>query len=67
MFSSEAIMPVIANSTILFASDEQLIERAKLAKNGDRFTRLWSGDMSDHTGDHSHADLALCRMLFVLK
>jgi primase-polymerase (primpol)-like protein len=62
-FTSEVITPVTANSTIPFASDEELIERAKLAKNGDRFARLWAGDASDFSGDHSRADLALCRML----
>jgi primase-polymerase (primpol)-like protein len=47
LFTSEMITPVIANSTILFTSDQELIERAKLAKNGDRFARLWAGDTSD--------------------
>ena len=54
---------MIANPTIPFASDEELIEWAKLPKNGDRFARLWAGDTSDFGGDHSRADLALCRML----
>jgi primase-polymerase (primpol)-like protein len=44
-------------------SDEQLIERAKSARNGDRFRRLWAGDLSDYGNDHSRADLALCRIL----
>jgi primase-polymerase (primpol)-like protein len=44
-------------------SDEQLIERAKSARNGDRFRRLWAGDVSDYGNDHSRADLALCRIL----
>jgi primase-polymerase (primpol)-like protein len=63
VFTSEMITPMIAYPTILFTSDEKLIERAKLAKNGDRFARLWNGDTSDFGGDHSRADLALCRML----
>jgi putative DNA primase/helicase len=54
---------MIANPTILCASDEELIERAKLAKNGDRFARLWAGDTSVFSGDQSRADLALCRIL----
>lgn len=44
-------------------SDEQLIERAKNARNGDRFSRLWSGDASDYGNDRSRADLALCSIL----
>ena len=44
-------------------SDEELIERARNARNGDRFRRLWEGDASDYGNDHSRADLALCRTL----
>lgn len=54
-------------STMLFTplslSDEELIERAKNARNGERFRRLWNGDASDYADDHSRADLALCRTL----
>lgn len=56
-------MPGVVNPANLFASDEELIERAKAAKNGQRVSRLWYGDLSDFGGDHSRADLALCRML----
>jgi primase-polymerase (primpol)-like protein len=44
-------------------SDEELIERAKNARNGERFRRLWEGDASDYGNDNSRADLALCRTL----
>ena len=44
-------------------SDEELIRRAMNARNGERFRRLWTGDMSDYGNDHSRADLALCRIL----
>jgi primase-polymerase (primpol)-like protein len=44
-------------------SDDDLIDRAKRARNGDRFTRLWAGNLSDYGGDHSRADAALCCML----
>jgi putative DNA primase/helicase len=44
-------------------SDEELLQRAKNARNGDRFRRLWDGDASDYGNDHSRADLALCRTL----
>ena len=63
IFSRDEIAPCTINSSTLFASDEELIERAERAKNGDRFSRLWAGEMSEFGGDHSRADLALCRML----
>jgi primase-polymerase (primpol)-like protein len=45
------------------ASDDELIDLAANARNGERFKRLWAGDISDCENDHSRADLALCRML----
>ncbi len=62
-FKRDKIAPCATDSATLFVSDGELIERAKTARNGDRFSRLWAGDMSDLGGDHSRADLALCRML----
>ena len=44
-------------------TDEELILRAKGAKNGAKFQRLWTGDTSDYDGDHSRADAALCSLL----
>jgi primase-polymerase (primpol)-like protein len=44
-------------------SDEELIERAKCARNGERFKRLWDGDISEYGNDHSRADAALCCLL----
>jgi primase-polymerase (primpol)-like protein len=49
--------------TNLDLSDEQIIERATNARNGDRFMRLWAGDASDYGNDRSRADLALCSIL----
>lgn len=43
--------------------DEQLLDKARRARNGGDFERLWSGDTSAHGGDHSAADLALCNLL----
>ena len=63
IFTRDEIAPCATNPATPFASDEELIERAQRAKNGNRFSRLWAGDMSDFGGDHSRADLALCRML----
>jgi primase-polymerase (primpol)-like protein len=44
-------------------TDEQLIEKAKQAANGAKFTRVWNGDKSEYKNDDSRADLALCGML----
>ena len=43
-------------------SDQELIEKAKNAKNGAKFTALWSGDTSFYASQ-SEADLALCCLL----
>jgi hypothetical protein len=42
--------------------DDALIEKAKAAKNGDKFARLWAGDASGYPS-HSEAVLALCGLL----
>lgn len=45
--------------------DADLVEKAKNAKNGDTFARLWRGDTSGHSGDHSAARMALlCHLAF---
>jgi len=43
-------------------TDKQLIERAKNAKNGDKFRQLWNGNTGGYPS-HSEADLALCGLL----
>lgn len=43
--------------------DSDVIRKATAAKNGDKFKRLFDGDLSDYGGDDSAADLALCDML----
>ena len=43
-------------------TDTELIERAKNAKNGDKFRQLWNGNTGGYPS-HSEADLALCGML----
>jgi putative DNA primase/helicase len=47
----------------LDVGDEDLLELAMRAKNGDKFSQLWRGDTSDYAGDESRADLALCSLL----
>src|SRR5829696_6014501 len=43
-------------------SDSEVIQKALVASNGVRFSRLWNGDTSGY-GSPSEADLALCGML----
>ncbi|MDQ2842422.1 MAG: hypothetical protein M3Y72_15525, partial [Acidobacteriota bacterium] len=61
--ASDSGLPVQMLSDVAQLSDTDLIERAKKACNGDRFTRLWCGDISDYGDDHSRADAALCSIL----
>ncbi|TKX87207.1 hypothetical protein EXE43_04420 [Halorubrum sp. SS5] len=51
--ASDAAVPV---------PDDELLERAENAANGEKFARLWNGSTSGYES-HSEADLALCRML----
>lgn len=44
-------------------SDPVLITEALAAKNGQKFARLWNGNIGEHNGDTSAADMALCCML----
>jgi putative DNA primase/helicase len=45
-------------------SDEEIIEKAKKAKNGKKFITLFErGDISNYGNDDSRADLALCTMI----
>lgn len=44
-------------------TDNELLRKARNARNGAAFSRLWDGDTSDYDGDDSRADLALCDML----
>jgi RecA-family ATPase len=50
-------------SVALTLDDAALLDKARSAKNGAEFERLWSGDTSGHGGDDSAADLALCSLL----
>jgi len=53
--------PTRGNGTTL--DDDDLLERARQARNGDRFTRLFDdGDLTGHPSQ-SEADLALCAHL----
>lgn len=47
----------------IIPDDATLLERARAARNGAKFSALWAGDTSAHGGDDSAADLALCSHL----
>ncbi|MCL4796479.1 MAG: hypothetical protein KJZ84_18085 [Bryobacteraceae bacterium] len=44
-------------------ADDELLHRARQAKNGPKFAALWDGDWQGAYGSHSEADAALCAML----
>jgi len=59
----ESVAPVApAESTDHDLSDEVLLEKAMTAANGEKFQRLWNGDISGYPS-HSEADQALCNVL----
>lgn len=44
-------------------TDDEVLLRAATAANGEKFLKLWRGDLSEHGNDHSVADLALVSIL----
>jgi P4 family phage/plasmid primase-like protien len=46
----------------ILLDDQELIEKAKNAKDGAKFSALWNGDISEYKSQ-SEADLALCCLL----
>jgi hypothetical protein len=62
-FPAPAVVERRAPTVPVTLDDRELIERAKNAKNGQRFSGLWDGDVSGADGDHSKADLQLCGSL----
>lgn len=55
-----ALVPMRVSPTHLAGDD--LIQKAMEAANGEKFKRLWEGDISEYESQ-SHADLAFCSML----
>lgn len=51
--------PVVADEN-LAPTAEKVIEAARAASNAEKFCKLWEGDISEYSGDHSKADSALC-------
>jgi hypothetical protein len=56
--------PTAPSSTALLGlTDAKLLEKIRSSRQRDKFDRLWAGDTSEHGGDDSAADLALCGIL----
>lgn len=49
--------------TVTQLDDEALLERARNARNGHKFERLWTGDCAGDYLSESESDLALCSIL----
>ena len=62
LFAKEEKKDVPPKQTTVSLDDQELIEKAKNAKDGAKFTSLWDGDISGYDS-HSEADLALCSLL----
>jgi hypothetical protein len=65
IFPTTATTAAQAKSTRLPSldlDDEELLDRARGARNGNNFDRLWRGDTTGHSS-HSEADLALLGLL----
>ena len=45
------------------ADDQKILDKARAAKTGAKFSRLWAGSTADYGGDDSSADQALCNLL----
>jgi putative DNA primase/helicase len=52
-----------ATGPALTMADADLLTKARTAKNGAKFDRLFDGNTTDYGGDESAADLALCNLL----
>lgn len=52
-----------SNGAMPSLSDDEVIAKARSAKNGDKFSRLWTGDTSHYDNDDSRADAALAGTL----
>ena len=58
---SQRATPVVPGKASL--QGDEIIEKAKRAKNGDKFSALWDGNWQDFYESHSQADEALLLML----
>jgi len=56
----KALQPVVKTGSL---TDQQVVEYARLAKNGDKFRSLWNGSLLGYNGDESAADQALMNLI----
>jgi Protein of unknown function (DUF3987) len=59
---ADPIPPTIPHPVGITLDDVDLLAKTRGAANGDKFTRLWDGDITSYSS-HSEADLALCSLL----
>lgn len=57
------IDPSVDDEGDLGPTERRILDRGRDATNGEKFRRLFSGDISLHGNDHSCADNALCVMM----
>jgi transcriptional regulator with XRE-family HTH domain len=62
LFAKKERQSVSTQSQTVSLDDFEIIEKAKSAKDGAKFTALWEGDITGYDS-HSEADLALCSLL----
>ncbi|WP_317175901.1 hypothetical protein [Halomontanus rarus] len=62
MDASRDVSTLSEGSGTLDLADEELLEKARSASNGDKFDRLWRGSMTGYESQ-SEADMALCCLL----
>jgi len=55
--------PAAASAPAAMQDVAEIVRRASDARNGEKFRRLYAGDLSDCGDDHSSADLAMCNLL----
>ena len=68
MLERFSMMPPVATTKATLyrngkISESEIIQLAMAAKNGEKFSKLWNGDISEFGDDESRADQALCNML----
>lgn len=56
---TQSASPAKSKSEEVVLADEELLERAQNAQNGEKFERLWRGSTTGYPS-HSEADMALC-------
>ncbi|WP_198665653.1 phage NrS-1 polymerase family protein [Haloprofundus halophilus] len=60
--SGGSTTPPSSSNPVIDLDDETLLQKAQIAGNGEKFSRLWRGDTSGYESQ-SEADFALCSLL----